>query len=166
VDGVKTVVCDPYRRALHRVSSIVDIDECASNPCEAFFGARCIDELHDYTCECTAERTDPTCSTGSSRTALSHEQLRCSNSNYVHWSRDENAHYSYIFQITTLKSVLINSFDQTNSLNQKTVRFFASIKLNSALVLGFNLNGQSKPQLVHELGVHNLMGLTVYSVIR
>ena len=39
----------------------IDIDECASNPCEN--GGTCTDEVNGYTCACEAGYTDDNCGT-------------------------------------------------------------------------------------------------------
>ena len=41
---------------------VVDIDECASSPCEN--GATCTDAVDSYTCDCIAGYTGKHCETG------------------------------------------------------------------------------------------------------
>ena len=41
---------------------IVDINECASSPCQN--GATCNDVVNGYTCDCAAGYTDTDCTTG------------------------------------------------------------------------------------------------------
>jgi len=41
---------------------ILDIDDCATNPCQN--GGTCIDAVNQYTCTCKAGYTDVNCQTG------------------------------------------------------------------------------------------------------
>ena len=41
---------------------VVDINECASNPCKN--GGSCTDAVNEYTCKCVAGYTDENCQTG------------------------------------------------------------------------------------------------------
>ena len=46
----------------HVLNVLVDIDECASNPC--MNGAVCADGVDLFTCTCVAEFTGATCDVG------------------------------------------------------------------------------------------------------
>ena len=43
----------------HDYLCVLDIDECASNPCVN--GATCVDQINGYNCTCPAGFTGPTC---------------------------------------------------------------------------------------------------------
>ena len=44
------------------IVSIVDVNECHSNPCAN--GATCVDGVHQYSCSCAAGYTGSDCKTG------------------------------------------------------------------------------------------------------
>ena len=44
------------------ISPIIDINECASNPCQN--GGTCTDAVNGYTCACVAGYTGSDCETG------------------------------------------------------------------------------------------------------
>ena len=52
---------------------LIDIDECASDPCQN--GATCVDGVNGYTCTCASGYTDTHCDAGMSSVFTSDKQF-------------------------------------------------------------------------------------------
>ena len=49
-----------YNKVIERnIFDSLDINDCDPNPCQN--GGECIDEVNDYTCECTSDWTGENC---------------------------------------------------------------------------------------------------------
>ena len=49
---------------IYSIIPVVDVDECASFPCQ--HGGTCTDKLNDFTCSCAQGYTGKMCETGKS----------------------------------------------------------------------------------------------------
>ena len=73
---------------VHIMFLSIDIDECASGPCQN--GATCVDGVNSYTCTCLPGYYDLTCSTGTYTRNLKYLMI--------------NLFYLYVFCVVPLKT--------------------------------------------------------------